>query len=85
MDWGSSNLGKLRPGKLKSTASIVTRLRIKLHVSSAHTQPQPGMEVNGKLSHSICVDKVVYAIRGVYISRYLKIVEIRTTPVQGNL
>lgn len=41
---GISNLGKLRPGKLKSTASIVTRLRIKLHVSSAHTQPQPGME-----------------------------------------
>lgn len=44
VDWGSSNLGKLRPGKLKNTASIVTRLRIKLHVSSAHTQPQPGME-----------------------------------------
>lgn len=43
-EWGSSNLGKLRPGKLKSTASIVTRLRIKLHVSSAHSQPQPGME-----------------------------------------
>lgn len=39
---GSSNPGKLRPGKLKSTATIVTRLRIKL--SSAHTQQQPGMK-----------------------------------------